>query len=464
MRRLPQLTKLVLASLIFIPILQIAAGSTAQASIVSRGLIMRWDAKNPASYPGTGSTWKDISGNGHDATLYNGVSTTCTPPYTGANSCAGSNSETVATGVRMPVMEFYNQSTASSSSTGKYASVPTFSLPTGDTQLSVTFYANFGTPAGGGWDRIIDFGKGQLQDNIVIARNGSSTDLTGDLIQGTTDVSYCTDTSTISNSAWAFYAFVFTGSICKVYKNNLPPYSQTYAESPTNVSRTLNYIGRSNWNADNMYSGGIADLAIYSVALTDTEVAQNYTEQTSAQVLSITSTPPSPIIQGVTSYTFTDTSTSQLLPVRTIDSGSTSICSITGNTVNFIGAGTCKINSTQPGNTNYSAAATISQSFTVNANTTVSVSLSGNATYRQIASLTATVAPVTGRITFYAQGKAIPGCKNVLVSSSPFVCSWKASQHNSVTITATYDPTPTGYSTVTSSPTAINVVARTGTR
>jgi hypothetical protein len=45
-----------------------------EASIVSSGLIMNLDAKNALSYPGTGTVWTDLSGNGNNGTLYNGTS------------------------------------------------------------------------------------------------------------------------------------------------------------------------------------------------------------------------------------------------------------------------------------------------------------------------------------------------------------------------------------------------------
>ncbi len=446
MRRLPQLTKVVLASLILVPILQLLVAPASQAAIVSRGLIARWDAKNPASYPGTGTAWNDLSGNGYTATLQNGLTTSV---------------ESFTASVRAPSMHLWG---TNSNTTNKYATLPNMSLGA-LTAFSATFYANFGNVNGTqGWDRVFDIGTGSGANNILVARQGITQNIWFELYGASTSLGGCTVANTIDNNTYNFYAIVIDGTNCTITKNSSKQTPVSYTSLPTNVTRTSNYIGRSNWTADNTFGGSIADLALYSVALTDTEVAQNYAEQTAPQVLSITSTPPNPIIQGVTSYTFTDTSTSQLLPVRTIDSGSTSVCSLTGNTVNFLGAGTCKINSTQPGNANYSAATSISQSFTVNANTSVSVSLSGNATYRQLASLSATVAPLTGRITFYAQGKAIPGCKNVLVSSSPYVCSRKPSQHNSVTITATYDPTANGYSTITTSPTAIRVVPRSGTR
>lgn len=41
--------------------------------IVTDGLVLALDAANPKSYPGTGTTWSDLSGLGNDGTLQNGV-------------------------------------------------------------------------------------------------------------------------------------------------------------------------------------------------------------------------------------------------------------------------------------------------------------------------------------------------------------------------------------------------------
>jgi len=41
--------------------------------IVTDGLVLALDAGNTKSYPGTGSTWTDLTGNGNDGTLQNGV-------------------------------------------------------------------------------------------------------------------------------------------------------------------------------------------------------------------------------------------------------------------------------------------------------------------------------------------------------------------------------------------------------
>jgi hypothetical protein len=48
-------------------------------SIVTDGLVLCLDAANPKSYPGSGTTWTDLSGNGNNGTLVNGVG------YSGSN-------------------------------------------------------------------------------------------------------------------------------------------------------------------------------------------------------------------------------------------------------------------------------------------------------------------------------------------------------------------------------------------
>jgi len=46
-------------------------GISYNTSIVRNGLVLHLDAANKKSYPGTGTTWKDLSGNGNDGTIVN---------------------------------------------------------------------------------------------------------------------------------------------------------------------------------------------------------------------------------------------------------------------------------------------------------------------------------------------------------------------------------------------------------
>jgi len=49
------------------------------ANVVTDGLVLALDAANPKSYPGSGTTWRDLSGNGNTGTLTNG------PGFNGTN-------------------------------------------------------------------------------------------------------------------------------------------------------------------------------------------------------------------------------------------------------------------------------------------------------------------------------------------------------------------------------------------
>ena len=49
-------------------------------SIVRNGLVLHLDAANRKSYPGSGTAWNDLSGNGNNGTLVNGVG------YSGSNN------------------------------------------------------------------------------------------------------------------------------------------------------------------------------------------------------------------------------------------------------------------------------------------------------------------------------------------------------------------------------------------
>jgi hypothetical protein len=96
------------------------------------------------------------------------------------------------------------------------------------------------------------------------------------------------------------------------------------------------------------------------------QVQQSITVGKGAQVVSITSTAPTNAVVDGSTYTVTATggaSTSSV--VLSIDSTSTTNCSITSGVVTFLKAGTCKVNANQAGDNNYNAASQAQQSITV---------------------------------------------------------------------------------------------------
>ena len=224
----------------------IALPSLANAAISTNGLVLHLDAGNTSSYPGNGNTWTDTSGNGLNGTLVNG------PTYSANNGgfigLDGSND----------YVSFGNISTNFSAG------------------FSATFFANFGATTQG-WERVFDFGTGTGQNNILAARSGTTDTFAFELYNGSGgSFGQCAAASTVSNNTWAHYAVTIDGANCKIYKNGVLVATNAYAALPTNVTRTSNFIGRSNWSGDGYFDSGIGEISIYNRAVSATEIWQNF--------------------------------------------------------------------------------------------------------------------------------------------------------------------------------------------
>lgn len=83
--------------------------------------------------------------------------------------------------------------------------------------------------------------------------------------------------------------------------------------------------------------------------------------------------------------------------------------------------------------------------------------------YQSRINLTANLIGADAKVTFYQNGKRIPGCIGLRSSSLSVVCNWKVNVRNSVTITAIATQT-TGNLTITSAPSVVTVGRRTTLR
>lgn len=91
---------------------------------------------------------------------------------------------------------------------------------------------------------------------------------------------------------------------------------------------------------------------------------------------------------------------------------------------------------------------------------------STTAIYRLNNSIVATVSH-SGKVDFKAQGKIIAGCRNISTSGSGPItatCTWRASVHTAIALTATLKPTGAGLMVSTSPALSVFVVKRTTTR
>jgi len=138
--------------------------------------------------------------------------------------------------------------------------------------LTFSVWANPTTS--GNFARFFDFGTGSASNNIVFNRNGTSTAIQFIVVNGASTVAVLSIPNVIDNGAWNQYVVTMTSTgIIVIYKNGSSIGSGS-GTLPVNVTRTINYIARSNWVADAFYTGSMDDVRIYNRALSATEISQ----------------------------------------------------------------------------------------------------------------------------------------------------------------------------------------------
>jgi hypothetical protein len=450
------------------------------------GLVASYDAQNPASFSGSGSTWNDLSGRGYNATL-TGV--------TKNNSNGG-------------YMEFAGAT--------PHVVLPT--LPAAinwSAGVSVSFYANFTTT--NNWQRIIDFGTGAQSNNILVARPGSSTDLFIEIWSDASNNSGCKFSSATTTNQWRHYAIGVDGYDCFLYVDGVPSTATVtrtkltngslsnpanVSAVPSNTERTANFIGKSNWNGDAYYNGGIRSIAIYNKSLTANEVNAQKLFQADATAptissISISSTPASasylpgetitvrtvwsesvvatsspriPVL-GLSSKFFLysgGSGTNSITFVYVVASGDSAINGIglSANSFDTSNGSLTDLTNNTP-NYNFGAILISTMQRVGSLTSTLTLSLTGNATsvtFRAPVDIIATVS-TSGRVTFYSLGKIIAGCRNrptVTSGSITSTCTWRPAVHSLVTVSATL--TPSGGYTPSSSSLSVPVLRRTTKR
>ena len=188
------------------------------------------------------------------------------------------------------------------------------------------------------------------------------------------------------------------------------------------------------------------------------DVAMSFTIGKATQVISFTTTPPSNQQVGGT-YSVAASATPSGLPVKlAIDSASSAMCSLSGNTVSFTGAGACQIDATQAGDGNYNAANT-AQSFAITlVPTSISLQVSPTSVVLgQSVTLTATVSPAvsSGAVSFSDGSNAL--CPAVTPMAGVATCTISFSTAGTHDMSASFSGNQAKASS-TSTPVAIQPV------
>lgn len=212
-------------------------------NVVRNGLLLYLDAANKRSYPGSGSTWYDLSGHNKHATLFN------SPTF--FNSYGGEI--------------FFNGSS-------QYASCPSGFA---DFTAGITILAIVDPDTINNNERIIDFSNGAPSDSLVMAME-TPDKISNYFTQGTTYNGGIGGVSGAVADSPNIFTAISNGTNNFMYRNGTLIGQDTNSNLPLNVTRTINYIGRSPFGGDPYYTGAMYALLIYNRGLSQSEVQQNF--------------------------------------------------------------------------------------------------------------------------------------------------------------------------------------------
>ena len=215
--------------------------------IVTDGLVLALDAASSRSYPGTGTTWTDLSGNGNNGTLVNGV---------GYNS--GNGGSLTFDGVNDNVSILYNASLK-----------PTTAI----TMEAFCYIQNNSTT----WASLIQYPFNSASHADPYFEWAIYLNMSSRVLHTRIDGEGASSPSNVWNfDVWTYVAITFENQSVKYYVNG----SSVGSSSITKTSITYNadnpvYIGKTASGSE-PFEGRLGNIKVYNRALTAEEITQNY--------------------------------------------------------------------------------------------------------------------------------------------------------------------------------------------
>jgi hypothetical protein len=225
-------------------------GITYNSRVVVEGLVLALDAGNLKSYPGTGTTWTDLSGNGNNGTLTNMDGGNLNSANGGSFTFDGSN---------------------------EYTQLPTTTLLRASATISSWINITDFTTGKASTGRVFIRRTGFNFNNLVAFYNGgysfeTSTNSNPHEIAGRTTGNV--SSSAISPGSWFHFSLVFDANVFYGYVNGVQ--TGTAALSDNLI---FDRIGDGSGFGDNYpayLKGKISNFKIYNRALTASEIQQNF--------------------------------------------------------------------------------------------------------------------------------------------------------------------------------------------
>tara|TARA_R110000803_G_scaffold51233_6_gene105991 strand:+ start:875 stop:2179 length:1305 start_codon:yes stop_codon:yes gene_type:complete len=198
------------------------------------------DASDANSYAGSGTNWVDLSGQGNNATMFG------TPTYNSTDKLFDMDG-------------------------GDYMTVPSGFA---DFSNGATFFfvADFGT--GQNWERLLDFSVGGATNHAFnVGRHQTSTGLSLQYYTvAENNSNQNINSAQISNNTLVSYCITTDGTNAKVYKNGSLAQTISFPYTPSNTTRTQNYIARSRAGTNEDLRGKLAVAGIFNRDLSASEI------------------------------------------------------------------------------------------------------------------------------------------------------------------------------------------------
>jgi hypothetical protein len=211
-------------------------------SIITDGLVLYLDAANPRSYPGSGTTWTDLTGRGNNGTFVGGVS---------YNS--GNNGNLVFNGSSGYI------------DLGTFFTYPSFTIIT---------WVNAGSSQSGYAD-IFDNNHAGSYQNFVAQNDGSGNNYGF-------GVSFADNTGSgvsfsLTPNVWTCLTFTFTPSSAVIGYINGQFLAQGNSANNKNINYSNQFLRISRWGGGGRFwNGRISNFIVYSRVLSAAEVQQNF--------------------------------------------------------------------------------------------------------------------------------------------------------------------------------------------
>ncbi len=158
--------------------------------------------------------------------------------------------------------------------TSQYVQLPSldFTFAGGFSAEALVYYTSFQN-----FSRIFDLGNGQAADNLLLANELTTGNLTFASLTGNQQQGAITAAGKLALNRWMTVAVTISPQgVAKLYCDGLLVATQNNFGVPVKKARTSNYLGRSNWSWDAYFKGSMASVRFWERELSEAEIRDKH--------------------------------------------------------------------------------------------------------------------------------------------------------------------------------------------